>query len=79
MRSGFVSHWIITIFNYQVAKCEFFNAGGRFRVQLLIWLIGSIKDRIAKRMIEQLEEEGKIVPGVTTIIEVISLWFLIEH
>ncbi|KAI5839164.1 tryptophan synthase beta subunit-like PLP-dependent enzyme [Morchella snyderi] len=33
------------------AKCEFFNAGG------------SVKDRIAKRMIEEAEKEGKIKPG----------------
>ena len=38
-------------------RCEFFNAGG------------SVKDRIARRMIEKAEEAGKIVPGVTTIIE----------
>ena len=40
-----------------LAKCEFFNAGG------------SVKDRIGKRMIEEAEREGKITPGVTTIIE----------
>jgi cystathionine beta-synthase len=39
------------------AKCEFFNAGG------------SVKDRIGLRMIEEAEREGKIIPGVTTIIE----------
>jgi cystathionine beta-synthase len=39
------------------AKCEFFNAGG------------SIKDRIALRMIEEAELDGRIVPGVTTLIE----------
>lgn len=33
------------------AKCEFFNAGG------------SVKDRIAKRMIEEAEKEGRIKPG----------------
>lgn len=33
------------------AKCEFFNAGG------------SVKDRIAKRMIEEAEREGRIKPG----------------
>ncbi len=38
-------------------KVEFFNPGG------------SIKDRIGKAMIEQAEREGKIKPGVTTIIE----------
>ncbi|CUS12364.1 unnamed protein product [Tuber aestivum] len=38
-----------------LAKCEFFNAGG------------SVKDRIAKRMIEEAEREGKIKPGDTLI------------
>lgn len=33
------------------AKCEFFNAGG------------SVKDRIARRMIEEAEKDGKIKPG----------------
>ena len=36
-------------------KCEFFNSGG------------SVKDRIAKHMIEKAEEEGKIKPGYTLI------------
>lgn len=40
-----------------VAKCEFFNAGG------------SVKDRIAKRMVEEAEAAGTIIPGVSTIIE----------
>ncbi|KAI9317762.1 cystathionine beta-synthase [Dichotomocladium elegans] len=40
-----------------LAKCEFFNAGG------------SVKDRIAKRMIEEAEAAGIIKPGVSTIIE----------
>lgn len=39
------------------AKCEFFNAGG------------SIKDRIALRMIEEMEREGKLIPGKSTLIE----------
>merc|ERR1719145_164414 len=34
-----------------LAKCEFFNAGG------------SVKDRIAKRMIEEAEKSGRIKPG----------------
>lgn len=40
-----------------LAKCEFFNAGG------------SVKDRIAKRMVEEAEAAGTITPGVSTIIE----------
>lgn len=39
------------------AKCEFFNAGG------------SIKDRIALRMIEEMERKGEITPGKSTLIE----------
>lgn len=38
-----------------IAKCEFYNPGG------------SLKDRIAKRMIEDAEREGKIKPGYTII------------
>ena len=38
-----------------VAKCEFFNAGG------------SVKDRIALRMIEEAEREGRLKPGDTII------------
>ena len=34
-----------------LAKCEFFNAGG------------SVKDRIAKRMIEEAEASGRLKPG----------------
>ncbi|KAF7721484.1 hypothetical protein EC973_004641 [Apophysomyces ossiformis] len=40
-----------------VAKCEYFNPGG------------SVKDRIAKRMVEEAEAAGIITPGVSTIIE----------
>lgn len=40
-----------------VAKCEYFNAGG------------SVKDRIAARMVEEAEKAGTITPGVSTIIE----------
>lgn len=40
-----------------LVKCEFFNAGG------------SVKDRIAYRMMTEAEKAGKITPGVTTIIE----------
>ena len=38
-----------------MAKCEFFNAGG------------SVKDRIALRMIETAEKEGVLKPGDTII------------
>ncbi len=38
-----------------VAKCEFFNAGG------------SVKDRIAHRMIEEAEKNGILKPGDTVI------------
>ena len=34
-----------------MAKCEFFNAGG------------SVKDRIAKRMVEDAEKNGQLKPG----------------
>lgn len=39
------------------AKCEFFNAGG------------SVKDRIALRMVEAAEKEGTIKPGHSVLIE----------
>lgn len=39
------------------AKCEFFNSGG------------SVKDRIALRMIEAAEKEGRIKPGHSVLIE----------
>ncbi|KAJ3164217.1 hypothetical protein HDU88_005529 [Geranomyces variabilis] len=38
-----------------VAKCEFFNAGG------------SVKDRIARRMVDGAEKDGKLKPGFTLI------------
>ena len=38
-----------------VAKCEYFNAGG------------SVKDRIAKRMVEDAEKAGLLKPGDTII------------
>ncbi len=43
-----------------VAKCEFFNPGG------------SLKDRIAKRMVEDAERNKVLVPGNSTIIEATS-------
>ncbi|KAM3419842.1 Cystathionine beta-synthase [Cercospora zeina] len=39
------------------AKCEFFNAGG------------SVKDRIALRMVEAAEKEGRLKPGHSVLIE----------
>ena len=45
----------LSLFLPLVAKCEFFNAGG------------SVKDRIALRMIEEAERAGKIAPGWTII------------
>jgi len=38
-----------------VAKCEFFNAGG------------SVKDRVALRMVENAEKAGILKPGSTII------------
>ncbi|KAL8276619.1 hypothetical protein RQP46_010968 [Phenoliferia psychrophenolica] len=42
------------------AKCEFMNAGG------------SVKDRIALRMVEKAEQEGRITPGKTVLVEASS-------
>lgn len=38
-----------------MAKCEYFNAGG------------SVKDRIAKKMVEAAEADGRLKPGDTII------------
>ncbi|KAI5475460.1 hypothetical protein MNV49_001351 [Pseudohyphozyma bogoriensis] len=43
-----------------LAKCEFFNAGG------------SVKDRIALRMVEQAEKDGKLIPGQSVLVEASS-------
>jgi len=40
-----------------LAKVEFFSVGG------------SVKDRIAKRMVEKAEEEGRLIPGKSIVIE----------
>jgi cystathionine beta-synthase len=40
-----------------VGKLEYTSAGG------------SVKDRIAKRMVEMAEDEGKLVPGKSVVIE----------
>lgn len=38
-------------------KLEYFNAGG------------SVKDRIALRMVEEAEREGRIIPGKSVLVE----------
>ena len=43
------------VFQYTVAKCEFFNAGG------------SVKDRIGLRMVEDAEKAGLLKQGDTII------------
>ena len=40
-----------------VGKVEYMSAGG------------SVKDRIAKRMVEAAEKEGKLIPGKSVVIE----------
>ncbi|WWD08447.1 cystathionine beta-synthase [Kwoniella europaea PYCC6329] len=40
-----------------LGKCEFFSAGG------------SVKDRIAKRMVEHAEKQGVLIPGQSIVIE----------
>ena len=45
---------------FAVAKTEFLSVGG------------SVKDRIAKRMVEEAERTGRLVPGQTTVIEATS-------
>ncbi len=40
-----------------VGKVEYMSAGG------------SVKDRIAKRMVEEAEREGKLIPGQSVVIE----------
>ena len=40
-----------------VAKVEYMSSGG------------SVKDRIAKRMVEVAEAEGKLIPGKSVVIE----------
>jgi cysteine synthase len=43
--------------NLAVGKVEFMSAGG------------SVKDRIAKAMVEAAEREGKLIPGKSVVIE----------
>lgn len=40
-----------------MVKCEYLNAGG------------SVKDRIAKKMVEMAEQTGDLIPGKSVIIE----------
>jgi len=47
-----------------LVKCEFLNAGG------------SVKDRIARKMIEMAEADGKLKTGYSTVIEPTSGNFL---
>ena len=42
---------------HEVGKVEYTSAGG------------SVKDRIAKRMVEEAEKEGKLIPGHSVVIE----------
>lgn len=46
---------LLSLLVFIVAKCEFLNPGG------------SVKDRIAIRMIEDAEKKGILKPGVTLI------------
>ena len=47
--------WLTVL--HLVGKVEYTSAGG------------SVKDRIAKRMVEEAEKEGKLVPGHSVVIE----------
>ncbi len=49
------SYFFTSVLYSLVVKCEFLNPGG------------SIKDRIAVRMIEEAEKDGSIKPGCTLI------------
>lgn len=57
-----LSLWLYTICIeleclFAVAKVEFMSAGG------------SVKDRIAKAMVEAAEKDGKLIPGKSVVIE----------
>ena len=46
-----------TNMHHTVGKVEYTSAGG------------SVKDRIAKRMVEEAEKDGKLIPGRSVVIE----------
>ena len=52
-----ISPFSTSCLNYLVAKVEFVSSGG------------SVKDRIAKRMVEEAEREGRLIPGKSVVIE----------
>ena len=52
-----ISPFSTSCLNSLVAKVEFVSAGG------------SVKDRIAKRMVEEAEREGRLIPGKSVVIE----------
>ena len=53
----FVWPWLLKIVFALVGKVEYMSAGG------------SVKDRIAKAMVEAAEKEGKLTPGYSVVIE----------
>lgn len=55
-RLAFSSPIIIQL-DFSVGKVEYMSAGG------------SVKDRIAKAMVEAAEKEGKLIPGKSVVIE----------
>lgn len=53
---NYINSYLLYMYIYLlVAKCEYFNAGG------------SVKDRIAKKMIEAAEADDRLRPGYTII------------
>ncbi|KAF5387313.1 hypothetical protein D9757_005775 [Collybiopsis confluens] len=56
IRSSFYSECSF-MWTFQVGKVEYMSAGG------------SVKDRIAKAMVESAEKEGKLIPGQSVVIE----------
>jgi cysteine synthase len=47
----------VEYYDRKVGKVEFFSVGG------------SIKDRIAKKMVEEAEKDGRLIPGKSVVIE----------